>query len=57
MSSGLHGIGTGSLLDDFIDLAPTPAERTSFTATTLGGIRSRSRSIRKRQSPRWCSRL
>jgi elongation factor G len=37
MSSGLHGIGTGSLLDDFIDLAPSPAERTSIAATTMGG--------------------
>jgi len=37
MSSAAHGIGTGSLLDDFIDLAPAPGERGITPAFTLGG--------------------
>src|SRR5262249_24145150 len=37
MNAAAHGIGTGSLLDDFIDLAPSPAERTAIPALTLGG--------------------
>jgi elongation factor G len=37
LSCGSHGIGTGSLLDAFVDLIPSPSERLPFPAHTLGG--------------------
>jgi elongation factor G len=35
--SALHGIGTASLLDAVVDLAPSPLDRGSFPATNVGG--------------------
>lgn len=37
LSAGGHGIGSSALLDSFIDLLPSPADREPFPAHTLGG--------------------
>ncbi len=37
MSSGAHGIGTASLLNAIVDLLPTPTDRRTFPAETIGG--------------------
>ncbi|MEM7483359.1 MAG: elongation factor G [Acidobacteriota bacterium] len=36
MGAGMHGIGTSTLLDSIVDLAPTPLDR-MFEATDVGG--------------------
>ena len=37
LSAGAHGIGTSALLDSFLALLPSPADRTPFPAHNLGG--------------------
>ena len=37
VSSGSHGIGTSALLDSFLEILPSPADRLPFPAHTLGG--------------------
>ncbi|HYN22374.1 MAG TPA: GTP-binding protein, partial [Thermoanaerobaculia bacterium] len=37
VSSGNHGIGPSVLLDSFLDLFPSPADRAPFPAHTIGG--------------------
>ena len=37
LSSGSHGIGPSALLDAFLSLLPSPAERAPFPAKNLGG--------------------
>ena len=37
VSSGSHGIGPSALLDSFLDILPSPADRLPFPAKTLGG--------------------
>jgi elongation factor G len=37
LSSGSHGIGPSALLDAFLSLVPSPAERAPFPAKNLGG--------------------
>jgi elongation factor G len=36
LSSGLHGIGISTLLDDIVNLLPNPTERGTFPATDIG---------------------
>ncbi|HVG10866.1 MAG TPA: elongation factor G [Thermoanaerobaculia bacterium] len=37
VSSGSHGIGTAALLDSFLEILPSPADRLPFPAHTVGG--------------------
>src|SRR5215203_86948 len=37
LSAASHGIGPSALLDSFLSLVPSPAQRTAFPATTVGG--------------------
>lgn len=37
VSSGLHGIGTSTLMDAVVDVTPSPADRAGFPARSVGG--------------------
>ncbi|MFP5287597.1 MAG: GTP-binding protein, partial [Thermoanaerobaculia bacterium] len=37
LSAGSHGIGPSALLDSFLEILPSPADRLPFPAQTLGG--------------------